>query len=243
MSSDEQPQLGILMLAGKMADVRGCMACEATFSQPVRRYVVPGSTTPRTPDDARAMLPQYIAAARQLEREGASVITANCGLMALMQQPVAEAVHVPVVLSSLIALPTVARMIGARRRVGILTFYADAVEEENFEACGWSSGEFPVTVAGVSRHESWRTFLRTKETGEPLYGQLRDDLLATIHELLEREPDIGALVSECTMLPAVLDDVRPLVPVPIFDILTVLDWAMCGFRRGIAHESEAVHAC
>jgi hypothetical protein len=148
-----------------------------------------------------------------------------------------------VVLSSLIAVPTVARMIGARRRVGILTFYADAVEDENFEACGWSSSEFPVTVAGVSRHESWRTFLRTKEAGEPLFGRLRDDLLATIHELLEREPDIGALVSECTMLPAVLDDVRPLVPVPIFDILTVLDWAMCGFRRGIAHESEAVHAC
>jgi aspartate/glutamate racemase len=209
----------------------------------VRRYVVPGSATPRTPDDARAMLPEYVAAARQLEQDGVNVITANCGLMALLQQPVAEAVHVPVVLSSLIAVPTVARMIGARRRVGILTFYADAVEEENFTASGWSSSEFPVTVAGVSRHESWRTFLQTKEAGEPLYGRLRDDLLATIYELLEREPDIGALVSECTMLPAVLEDLRPLVPVPIFDILTVLDWAMCAFGRGVAHESEAFHAC
>jgi hypothetical protein len=243
MSSQQSPRVGILMLAGKMADVPGCMACEATFSYPVRRFVVPGSAAPRMPDDARAMLPSYVAAARELEREGVSVITANCGLMALLQQPVAAAVHVPVVLSSLVAVPTVARMVGLRRRVGILTFYAEAVEEDNFTACGWSSTEFPVSVAGVAQHDSWRTFLETKEAGEPLYTRLRDDLLDTILELLEREPDIGALVSECTMLPAVLQDLRPLVPVPIYDILTVLDWAASGFDRIVTNETEALHAC
>lgn len=237
------PQVGILMLEGKMADVPGCMACEATFGYAVRRLVVPGALAPRTPEDAREMLSDYVSAARELERQGVRVITANCGLMALLQQQVAAAVRVPVVLSSLVAVPTVAGMIGSERRVGILTFYADAVQEQNFAACGWSSSEFPVTVAGVSHHESWRTFLQTKETPEPLYTRLRDDLLGTILELLECEPDIGALVSECTMLPAVLDDLRRLVPVPIYDILTVLDWASSGFRRAVTERREAVHAC
>lgn len=237
------PEVGILMLDGKMADVPGCMACEATFGYPVRRFVVPGALAPRTPEDAREMASDYVSAASELERQGVSVITANCGLMALLQQQVAAAVRVPVVLSSLVAVPTVARMIGPERRVGILTFYADAVQEHNFTACGWSSSEFPVTVAGVSQHESWRTFLESKEAGEPLYTRLRDDLLGTIVELLEREPDVGALVSECTMLPAALEDLRPLVSVPIYDILTVLDWASSGFRRAVVDRREAVHAC
>jgi phosphoribosylcarboxyaminoimidazole (NCAIR) mutase len=242
MNTQETSRVGVLMLAGKMADVPGCMASESTFPYPVRRYVVPGSAAPRTPDDARAMLPSYVAAARELEREGVSVITANCGLMALLQEPVADAVDVPVVLSSLVAVPTVARMIGSRRRVGILTFYPDAVGEENFAACGWSSSQFPVSVAGVAQHDSWCRFLETKQTGDGLYARLRGDMLAVIEEFLAREPDIGALVCECTMLPAVLHDVRPLVPVPIFDVLTVLDWAASGFHRPAAREAVGTHA-
>ena len=150
MDMQGAPEIGILMLDGKMADVPGCMACKATFGYPVRRYVVPGAVAPRTPEDAREMVSDYVSAAGELERQGVSVITANCGLMALLQPQVAAAVRVPVVLSSLVAVPTVARMIGPERRVGILTFYADAVREENFTACGWSTSEFPVTVAGMS---------------------------------------------------------------------------------------------
>ena len=223
--------LGILMLQGKMADVPGCMACEATWPYPVRRMVVEGSSTPRTQQDAEAMLPLYVNAARELEREGVRVITANCGLMALVQPQVAAAVEVPVVLSSLVAVPTVARMIGPDRRVGVLTFFTDAVGERNFTSCGWSSKDFPVSLAGVGEYESWLRFLKVKEIDADLRVALREDLRQVIEGFLAREPDIGALVSECTMLPAVLDALRPSLPVPVFDLLNVLDWAVSGYGR------------
>ncbi|HEX4701682.1 MAG TPA: aspartate/glutamate racemase family protein [Pseudonocardiaceae bacterium] len=224
--------LGILMLQGKMADVPGCMASEATWPYPVRRMIVEGATTPRTQEDAEALLPLYVDAARELAKEGVKVITANCGLMALVQPQVAAAVRVPVVLSSLVAVPTVARMIAPGRRIGVLTFFTDAVGERNFNACGWSSEDFPVSVAGVGECKSWLKFLETKEVDADLHETMREDLRQVIHEFLSREPDIGALVSECTMLPAVLDELRPDLPVPLFDILTVLDWAVySGFGR------------
>jgi hypothetical protein len=230
--------LGILMLEGKMAQVAGCMACEATFPYPVLRRTVAGSRTPLSAEEAWAMLPLYVTAARALAREGVAAITANCGLIALMQQELAAAVPVPVATSALLLVPAVHRMIGGRR-VGILTFFTAAVGEANYRASGWSETEVPVALAGVGEHESWREFLRTKEIPARLRRRLEADLVAEVERLLASHPDVGALVSECTMLPACLDAVRQAVPLPVYDILTLLDLAMAGSFRPAAAGLEA----
>ncbi len=229
MTSVTRP-LGILMLRGKMADEPGCMACEATFPYPVRRKVVEGSSTPMCADDAWAMLPLYIDAARELEAEGVAAITANCGLIALMQNELAAAVNVPVVTSALTTVPTVHRAM-PKRRIGILTFFTQAVGEANFKASGWSGDDIPIALAGVGESQAWNTFLQTKEISPALRIALEADLLEVIEDLEKRYPDIGAFVAECTMLPACLDAVRRKVEKPIYDILNVLDFAMSGYER------------
>jgi hypothetical protein len=235
----DRPPLGILMLAGKMADVPGCMACEATFPYPVVRKVVRGSQTPLSAEEAWAMLPLYVDAARELEREGVAAITANCGLIALMQKELAATVNVPVVTSALLMVPDLHRMIGGRR-IGILTFFTHAISERNYNASGWSANEIPVALGGVGEYESWLTFLRTKEVPPDLRAQLTADLLAVVRGMLAEHPDIGAFVSECTMLPSCLQAVREAVGVPVYDILTQLDLAMSGSFRPAAALVEAV---
>ena len=220
------PPLGILTLEGKMADVPGMMGSDATWKYPVRRHVVAGSTTPMSATDAARMAPLYVSAAQELARDGVRVITANCGLMALAQREVASAVPVPVVMSSLVAVPAIARMLAPRQPIGILTFFEDAVGEENFAASGWSSEDHPVHVAGVGHSEAWAEFLATKELDRGLRCRLVDDLRETVRTLLRSSPDVGALVSECTMLPAVLGDLRPELNLPVFDLPTVLDWTV-----------------
>jgi aspartate/glutamate racemase len=221
------------MLEGKMADVPGCMASAETFSYPVIRHVVRGSRTPRSQEEAEAMLPLYVEAAREVEAMGATVITANCGLIALLHDDLAAAVSVPVVTSSLVLVPTVRRLVGDRP-VGVLTFFTSAVGERNFLASGWSSTDVPVVLGGVGEKASWLEFLETKEIGPDLRDRMRADLLEVVDEMREREPELGAIVCECTMLPAVLDDVRADTSLPIFDVLTALDWAVSGFTRPAA---------
>lgn len=228
------PTLGILMLQGKMAQVAGCMACEQTFPYAVVRKVVEGSTTPRSQADAEAMLPLYVKAAHDLETAGISVITANCGLIALMQDELARAVTVPVVTSAMLLAPALHRMLGPERKIGLLTFFPEALGEKNYRASGWSSADIPVVVGGVSAYPSWLEFLETKEVGPELRRRLRDDLVTVANEIMEREPDVGAFISECTMLPAVLQDVRDVTGRPVYDILTALDWAMSGYLRPAA---------
>ncbi len=218
------------MLEGKMADVPGCMACEATFPYPVVRKVVRGSKTPLSAEEAWAMLPLYVEAARELEQEGVAAITANCGLIALMQKELAATVRVPVVTSALLMVPDLHRLIGGRR-IGILTFFTHAVSERNYNASGWSSHDIPVALGGVGDSEAWLTFLRTKEVPAELRERMTADLLAVIRGMLAEHPDIGAFVSECTMLPACLQAIRAEIGVPVYDVLTQLDLAMSGSFR------------
>lgn len=230
---ESRPPLGILMLEGKMSVVPGCMAAVETFPYPVIRKTVKGSKTPLTAEDAWAMLPLYVDAARELETEGVGAITANCGLIALMQKELAAAVKVPVVTSALLMVPALSRMLGGRR-IGILTFYTDAVGERNYNASGWSSEDIPVALGGAGIHESWREFLRTKEVPPALRVELTADLLSVARGMLAEHPDIGAFVSECTMLPACLQAVRDEIGLPVYDILTMLDAAMSGHHRPAA---------
>jgi hypothetical protein len=127
-------------------------------------------------------------------------------------------------------VPDLHRLIGGRR-IGILTFFTHAVGERNYNASGWSSQDIPVALGGVGESEAWLTFLRTKEVPPELRAQMTADLLAVVRGLLAEHPDIGAFVSECTMLPACLQAVREEVGVPVYDVLTQLDLAMSGSYR------------
>lgn len=225
-----QATLGVLTLAGKMADVRGCMACEETFPYPVVRKVVAGTRTPRTREEVRSMLPLYVDAARDLEHDGVDVITSNCGLIALLQRELAAAVRVPVVTSALLMVPAVAQAVGGKK-VAILTFFEEEVGEDNYRCSGWSSRDIATCVAGVGRCPSWLRFLETKEVDDTLMMQLQADLVATAAQLRTREPDVGAFVLECTMLPCAVDALRAAFDIPTYDVLTLLDWAMSGYGR------------
>jgi len=176
------------------------------------------------------MLPLYVDAARELEKEGVGAITANCGLIALMQKELAAAVKVPVVTSGLLLVPTLSRMVGGKR-IGILTFFTHAVGERNYNASGWSSHDIPVALGGVGEFESWLTFLRTKEVPPELRAQMNADLLSVVRAMLAEHPDIGAFVSECTMMPPANQALREALRLPVYDILNLLDLAMRGLFR------------
>ena len=226
-----QAQLGILMLEGKMAAVPGCMAGPSTFPYPVLRRVVRGSRPPASPEDVEALAPLYLAAARDLERAGVSVLTENCnGLMVLLQDRLAAAVSIPVVTSALLMVPQIHRMLPSCR-LGLLAFHPAAVTEQVCRACGWSMEEIPVAVGGVAESPAWQEFLRTKEIPDRLRPGLAADLVACGRRMLAEHPDLGAFVCECTLMPAVSQELRDALGLPVFDILNLLDLAMRGLFR------------
>jgi hypothetical protein len=226
--------LGVLLLDGKMAREPGCLATADSFPYPVVHRTVEGARAPTSRAAAEALLPAYTEAARALEAEGAAAITDNCnGLFALIQEPLGRAVGVPVVTSALLAVPALARSLPGRR-IGVLTFFEDSVGESLYAACGWSSEEIPVAVAGVGESRAWRDFLDTKEAPPERRAVMEDDLVAAARGLVERHPDVAAFVSECTLLPPASQAIRRRLGLPVYDVLNLLDLVMAGRRRPAA---------
>jgi Asp/Glu/hydantoin racemase len=235
-SATAYQRLGILLLEGRMAEVPGCMASPATFPYPVRYRVVAGSRPPADRAAVEAMAPLYLAAAQELAREGVDVITENCnGLMVFLQDRLAAAVRVPVVTSALLFAPEIHRLLPARR-LGILAFHPASVTPEVLAACGMDG--VPIAVGGVAGSAAWQEFLRTKEIPDRLRPRLAADLVAVGRRMLAEHPDIGAFVSECTLLPPCSEDLRRALGLPVYDILTVLDLVVAGRFRP-AHSAGA----
>src|SRR5213080_3341546 len=85
--------LGILMLDARFPRIPGDMGNAETWPFPVLYKVVTGASPQRVVRErAAGLLPDFIAAARELVALGADGITTNCGFLSLYQKQLAAAV-------------------------------------------------------------------------------------------------------------------------------------------------------
>ena len=224
---DNAPAVGILgwedgdhVTLAQLEQMPGNIAHPATFDFPIVYRRVPGAhfrtvVVQPSPELLEAM----ITAARQIEAEGVVAIMTSCGFNALYQQELADAVDVPVVASSLLQVPMVARMLRPEQSVCVLTADRPHLTERHLRG-GGIPPELRLRIAGI------------EETGE--FARIRDDPGAALDvERFEREvvevalaqtsawPQIGAVVMECTDLPPVSAAVRRATGLPVFDIVTL----------------------
>lgn len=223
--------VGILLFETSFARIPGDMGNATTWSFPVLYKVVKGANADRLiVEDDPDLLAPYIEAARELEREGARSIAGGCGFLAKYQREIANAVDVPVVTSSLLQVPLIARTLRSDQRVGIVTAHAGYLTEEHFRGCGWSSAEIPVTVRGVE-HEAvfWQTLMRENERFDR--SRMEADLLRVACRMCDEEPGIGALVFECTNMAPYARAVQLATGRPVYDVVTLVTTIALGTVR------------
>lgn len=214
--------LGILILDALFPRVPGDLGNATTFPYPVILEVIPNATPRRVVDGDASLLDAFVAAARDLEQRGVKAITTSCGFLAVFQKEMAAAVRVPVFTSSLIQVPLVQNMLGRGKRVGIVTADGSCLTEAHFKGVGWSSRDIPVAIQGMEPYPSF--------TGSILNGGTTLDFEAVTAEmkdasqkLVRENPDVGAIVFECTNMPPYAAAVQAATGLPVFDILTLSD--------------------
>ena len=98
--------IGILILDAAYPCVPGNVGNASTFDFPVRYKVVKNASIDRLLNQRDpSLLEPFIEAARELQDEGVKAVTGACGFMALFQRQVADALDIPVFLSSLLQVP------------------------------------------------------------------------------------------------------------------------------------------
>jgi Asp/Glu/hydantoin racemase len=220
--------LGILMLEARFPRIPGDMGNAGTWPFPVLFRVVRGASPERVVlRGAPGLLPDFIAAARDLVDLGAEAITTNCGFLSLFQAELAAALAVPVATSSLMQVPMVQATLPPGRRVGVITVSRRSLTPAHLAAAG-----VPLDVP-LEGTEGGREFFRVlirAEAQDMDVALAEQDIVEAGKRLVARHPEVGAIVLECTNMPPYAAALQAALGLPVFDIYTLINWFHGGLR-------------
>ena len=217
--------VGICMLDTRFPRIPGDIANARTWNVPVLYRVVPRST-PRQAvyEKGEKILDGFIEAAKELVKMGADGITTNCGFLCLFQEKMAEAVQVPVATSSLMQVPLVQKLLPKNKKVGILTIHKPSLTNDHLNAAG-----IPLDTPIIGT-ENGKEFTRAilEDEMEMNIDDAREDHIEAARKLIKENPNVGAIVMECTNMSPFAADVRKDLGIPVFNIYTFIEWFQSG---------------
>ncbi|MDB5375549.1 MAG: hypothetical protein JWP04_4191 [Belnapia sp.] len=220
--------LGILMLDARFPRIPGDMGNAGTWPFPVLYRVVRGATPERVVlEGARGLLPDFIAAARELVDLGAEAITTNCGFLSLFQQELAAAVGVPVATSALMQVPWVQAMLPPGQRVGVVTVSKGSLTPAHLIAAGVP---LDVPVVGTEQGREFFRVLIQAAAVDLDVALAEQDILEAGRALVAAHRDVGAVVLECTNMPPYAAALRQELGLPVYDIYSMISWFQAGLR-------------
>jgi Asp/Glu/hydantoin racemase len=229
-------RLGILMLETRFPRIPGDMGNAATWPFPVLYKVVKGASPKRVVEDkAEGLLDAFVAAAKELVGLGADGITTTCGFLSLYQRELAAQVGVPVATSSLMQAPMIQSVLAPGKRVGIVTISAASLTAQHLAAAGVDPDTPFIGTDGG------REFSRAIIGDEAMLdvAAAEQDIIDAGQALVERNPEIGAVLLECTNMAPYARALRQHLGLPIYDIYSFVTWFHAGLSpRDFGHPAS-----
>ncbi|MDQ0233645.1 aspartate/glutamate racemase family protein [Metabacillus malikii] len=202
--------------------IPGNVANYSTFPFPVHYKVVPGCTGQRLLNGDLTLEKEIIWAAKQLQSEGAKVISSSCGFFGNFQVQTARSLEIPVFLSSLVQLPMIQVGLKPEQKIGILTAYEQGLTDYLLESCGFFNRS-SLIIGDLSKGEEFSAINNGK--GSFHNEKLRDEVVQKAVEITEAHPEIGAILLECSDLPPYAYDIQQAVQLPVYDFISLINWA------------------
>lgn len=221
-----RPPLGILMLDTKFERPLGDVGNVGSWPFPVVFETISGATSRMVIDGHFDRIVAAIRdAASRAEQRGAIGLTTSCGFLAAMQVRLSSSLPLPIATSSLLQITQISRCLPNGKRVGVVTYDADSLTGAHFHNVG-APADLP--VAGLPRDGVFHAMIErgARYEAKPLAAEV----LAACRALVDANPDIGALVFECTNLPPFSALVAAELGLPVYDILTMGCWFYAGLR-------------
>jgi len=213
--------MGIIVLEEHIPCPPGTPGNPTTFGYPVCYETARGVSTTALRQSAPGGLDSFIAAGQRLVERGAWAVAGNCGLMIVHQRALARALAVPVLLSSLIQVPLIARMLAPDAAIGVLVSGTNSLNAEHLRLAR-DGCEARIVVASMEGQRHFTSAVRD-ERGELDFGAVTAEAVEVARALIVRHPEVKALLFECVDLPPYAHAVQEEVGLPVFDITTLID--------------------
>lgn len=217
--------LGVMVFDTRFPRIPGDAGNATTYDFPVKFKVLKVVGNDETERLARAdsdLLQEYIRAARELESEGVRAITSVCGFSIMFQKEVADAVNIPVFLSSLVQIPLVHMILKKGQKIGIVTADSRLLTLEFLRRAGIDSSILSSIVIAGMQDGPWLPH-RPPYTLDP--RKIEKAVVKVAKQLVADNPDVGALIFECHNMPPYAAAVQEATVLPVFDAQTLAKMA------------------
>lgn len=224
--------LGIILLNDAYPGFPGDVRNPSAFPYPIQYEIAQGVTNQtlvydNNPAQCRSSV---IRAAKNLERLGCRAVAAECGYFAFFQKDVAAAVNIPVFMSSLLQVPLIQTVIGPTKKVGIICAQRQFLSEQHLRNVGINPGiNYVIAGAqddyGVTEFDNLWNPQKRPAVPEAYYDKAEGQMVRCAREFVKTNPDIGAIMLECTGMQPFARAVQREVDLPVFSWGTLLDYA------------------
>ncbi len=165
---------------------------------------------------------QLVKAGLYLEQQGCRAIIGACGYFANYLPQVVKKLHKPCYFSSLMQIPLILNSLRPEQKVGILCADGSILETAPaLKNCGVRD-KSRIVIAGAEVLPEMKKILVDSGSHNPKI--LENELIELGRNMLSREPDIGALLLECTLFPTYAWAIQKALQLPVFDFSTLIDW-------------------
>jgi len=212
--------IGVLGLESYFPKPPGHIKNPSSFPFPITYKTIKGVTVKKLlREPSAAQLELFIAAARELEAEGVRAITGSCGFLALFQRELAAAVNIPVFMSSLLQVPLVHQMLRPQQKVGVITAHKESLTPAHLQAVG--ADRTPICVVGMDTQPEFVDVIIEGLRNDIDLRKLEDEVVGVATALARDNPDVGAIVLECTDMPPFAHRIQEQTGLPVFDLSTL----------------------
>jgi len=170
-------------------------------------------------------LPEWVRCTRELEAEGVRAIVGGCGVTGNIQSFLSDAVEIPVYTSTMLFVPRIYRDLEPGKKIGILTVSSELLTGRDnilFKECGIDES-IPTVIAGLNESENAAAWLTTVSPDFDA-ARVQQAVVNTASKLIDDNPDIGAIVIECTDMTPYSAAIREATKRPVFDAVDMVKW-------------------
>ncbi len=226
--------IGVLLLDTYCPFIQGDVANATSYDYPVRFKRVEGLTVEKIFNHDPEFIESMVECAIELEKEGVKAITGDCGFMAIYQDAVKEKVNIPVFLSSLLQIPFIKSTLPSNSKIGIITANSESLTEDVFTKIGIAKDD-SIVMGGLENASYFRATV-FDETGSLDKDMLEKEVNAAVDALVYKEPGIGSILLECSMLPVYSHAVQKRTGLPVYDFLSMINYVHSSLVKKRFHD-------
>ena len=215
--------IGILVQDVHYPLIPGNVVNACSYNYPVRMEIVPGANQDRVHSADSSLLPRIIKTCELLVSQGVRAIVGGCGYFGNFQKEVADAIDVPVYLSSIIQIPWIRAGLGNDDEIGIICADKKSFTDDILSQClVGESDKKRCHIVGAQDMPEFSSLLNRRGSFDN--SIIEKELVELATNLIDTHPKIKALLLECSDMPPYSAVIQRAVRLPVYDFMTLIDF-------------------